>query len=402
MTKIPNSLHDNPHLRNTPHTCFTLLIEETLQKLSVDKTNFNYVHGLISYSGYSKDTDIFRFIKDIYLEDLKQGKIFFIFDASTEGYSAITQIPLFDMLYWNCTKYNVNPKQIIYVSANLKDESAIQTYCEQNNCSPLNVFSFPSFEMTIPYVNKSVEDKIDSTINALRKNYKGKYFSSLSRRNRQYRTTATFLLCHDSISEHALISHDKIQVPKDIAVWKQHHGLEDFSDAQVAEWISSLPLIVDRDDFEINWALDLTFQKIHNKTIFQIANETEMNDYGNTALFLSEKTFRPISQFQPFVIYGQPGSNYILKELGYRLYDEWFDLSFDSEPDHVLRYKKLLTSVKDACMQLNSLHKKRQIAWRFKNKELLMHNYSTMCKQQYSRDKLMLFLGKIINDQSSC
>lgn len=400
MSKIPNSLNDSPHLRNTQHTCFTLLIDETLKKLSI--SDFDYIHGLITYSGYTKNTDIFCFIEDRCLEDLKQGKIFFIFDASTEGYSAIAQIPLFEMLYWNCAKYNINPKQIIYVSANLKDEQAIQTYCEQNNCSPINVFSFPSFEMTIPYIDRSVEDKINQTINEVRKNYKGKYFSSLSRRNRQFRTTATFLLCHDAVSENALISHDKIQIPKDIVAWKQHYGLEDFSDAQVIEWIDTLPRVVDRDDFEINWALDLTFQKIHNKTIFQIANETEMNDYSNTALFLSEKTFRPISQFQPFVIYGQPGSNYILKDLGYRLYDEWFDLSFDSEPDHVLRYKKLLASVKDACLQLNGMHKKQQIAWRFKNQELLMHNYSTMCKQQYSRDKLMLFIRKIINDRSSC
>jgi len=146
----------------------------------------------------------------------------------------------------------------------------------------------------------------------------------------------------------------------------------------------------------------LTFEKIHSKTIFQIVNETEMDDYQNTALFLSEKTFRPISQFQPFVIYGQPGSNYILKELGYKLYDEWFDLSFDLEKDHVLRYKKLLISVKEACKQLDSMSAKQQIAWRFKNKELLMHNYSTMKKQQYSRDKLVQFIGKIVNDQSSC
>jgi hypothetical protein len=68
----------------------------------------------------------------------------------------------------------------------------------------------------------------------------------------------------------------------------------------------------------------------------------------------------------------------------------------------VLRYKKLLISVKEACKQLDSMSAKQQIAWRFKNKELLMHNYSTMKKQQYSRDKLVQFIGKIVNDQSSC
>jgi hypothetical protein len=402
MSKIFNALKNNPHLSNPGHTCFTLLLDEIEQTLYGNKNDIKYIHGLVSYNGYNKDTDLFCFIQDRYLEDLKKGKIFFIFDASTEGYSPILQMPLFDMLYWNCHKYEVDPKQIIYVSANLKDENNINIYCQERNYTPINVFSFPSFEMVIPYDDTTIEKKILETRSIVRKNYKGKYFSSLSRRNRQYRTTATFLLCQDTISERALISHDQISRPREISIWKSYHGLEEFSDAEIEKWMLSLPLTIDRKDFEINWALDRSFRKIHDKTIFQIANETEMNDYDGTALFLSEKTFRPISQLQPFVIYGQPGSNYMLKELGYQLYDEWFDLSFDSELDHVLRYKKLLISVKDACRQLDGLNKKQQIDWRFKNTELLIHNYTTMCKQQHSRNKLMLFLEKIINDRSSC
>lgn len=399
MTKIHDSFRENPHLTNTHHTCFTLLLDEILQKLNAN--NFRYVHGLISYSGYTKNTDLFCYLKEQHLKDLRDNKIFFIFDSSTEGYSPTLHVPLFDMLYWNCKEYNVDPKQIMYVSANLKDEETIKTYCYQNNVDPLTVFSFPSFEMVIPYDGIDVQDKISNTISVLKKNYEGKYFSSLSRRNRQYRTTATFLLCQDPISDNGLISHDKIPPPRDLAIWKSYHGISDYSDDTVIKWFDSLPLTIDRNDFDINWALDTSFVKIHNQTIFQIANETEMNDYNGTALFLSEKTFRPISQFQPFVIYGQPQSNYVLKELGYKLYDEWFDLSFDSEPDHVVRYKKLLNSVRDVCKQLDRMNKKQQIAWRFKNQELLIHNYQTMRKQQYSRIKLNSLIERIVNDHRS-
>lgn len=398
MAKIPNSLLTNPYLQHTQHTCFTLLVEEIFKK---NKFSFDYVHGLIGYSKFTAETDLFCFINPTCIEDLKQGKIFFIFDASTEGYSATMQLPLFDLLYWNCKTYGVDPKQIIYVSANLKDESTLKKYCEYNNYTRLNVFSFPSFEMTMPFVDIPVEDKLTNIMQQVRKNYKGKYFSSLSRRNRQFRTMATFLLCQDQIRDHALISHDRIDAPNDISAWKRYHELQEYSDAEIIKWMAALPLIVDRDDFKTNWALDLTFQKIHNQTIFQIANETEMNDYSNTALFLSEKTFRPISQFQPFLIYGQPGSNHVLQELGYKLYDEWFDLSFDYEPDHLLRYKKLLQSVKNACEKISGMHKKQQIAWRFKNKDLLMHNYTTMAKQEYSRKKLEIFLRTVQNDRSA-
>jgi hypothetical protein len=123
-----------------------------------------------------------------------------------------------------------------------------------------------------------------------------------------------------------------------------------------------------------------------------------MENYNNTALFLSEKTFRPISQLQPFVIYGQQGSNMLLKELGYQLYDEWFDLEFDSEPDNILRYKKLLLTVIDTCSKLDSMSRDQQIEWRFKNSKLLLHNYQTMCEQKYSRIKLKHFFENIFYD----
>lgn len=399
MSRISDSYRDNPYIRDTNGTVFTFLFEESIKQFYGNQKELQYIHGLISYNIYNKNSDLFQYINDHYLEDLKKKKIFFVFDASVEGYSPILQIPLFDMLYWNCQKYQVDPKQIIYVSANLKDEDNILSYCKKQDVIPINVFSFPSFEMAINEREDFFKrmSKIKKTVN---KNYNGKYFSSLSRRNRQYRTSATFLLCQDPIKERALISHDKFYESLEISKWKSSHGLDDFPDEVVKQWIESLPLIVDRADFEINWALDQTSKKIHDQTIFQIVNETETNDYNGTSLFLSEKTFSPIGQYQPFVIYGQPGCNHELKKIGYHLYNDWFDLSFDFEPDHILRYKKLLNSVKEACKELDKMNKNQQIEWRFKNKKLLEHNFYTMCNQKYTKDKLALFIKKIKNDQS--
>jgi hypothetical protein len=101
--------------------------------------------------------------------------------------------------------------------------------------------------------------------------------------------------------------------------------------------------------------------------------------------------------FQPFVIYGQKGCNKHLKEIGYKTYEEWFDLSFDDEEDNILRYKKLLKSIKNTCEYLDSLSLTQQIDWRFKNKEILNHNYKIMCSSEYSKQKIISFL-KNLND----
>jgi hypothetical protein len=154
-------------------------------------------------------------------------------------------------------------------------------------------------------------------------------------------------------------------------------------------------LTIDKTNFNDNWALRNDYYPIHRQTLFQIVNETLVDNSHDTSLFYSEKTFRPVVCFQPFVIYGQKGCNKHLKNLGYKTYEDWFDLSFDDEPDNALRYKKLLNSVKDTCAYLDSLPRDKKIEWRFKNKELLEHNFLTMQNSKYSKLKLKNFVESL-------
>ena len=58
-------------------------------------------------------------------------------------------------------------------------------------------------------------------------------------------------------------------------------------------------------------------------------------------LDISEKTFKPISRMQPFVVYGQPGILSHLKSIGYKTFDAWWDESYDDIDDLNLRYDKV-------------------------------------------------------------
>jgi hypothetical protein len=165
-----------------------------------------------------------------------------------------------------------------------------------------------------------------------------------------------------------------------------------YNQQKVKDWISQLPLTVDRKDFTTNWALDNDYDQIHNQTLFQIVNETEANDKYNTALFYSEKTFRPISQLQPFIIYGQQYCNKYLKNIGYKTYEDWFDYSFDNEPDDTKRYELLLDSIKKTCDMLDQMSADEKVNWRFKNQQILINNYDTLFFKSYSKDKMFQFL----------
>jgi len=153
-----------------------------------------------------------------------------------------------------------------------------------------------------------------------------------------------------------------------------------------------LPLVVDHNDFNNNWAINTPYRHIHDQTLFQIVNETLVDDKKETSLFYSEKTFRPVAFFQPMLIWGQQGCNKHLKEVGYKTYEDWFDLDFDDEPNPKERYTKLLKVVEDTCKKLDSMTQEQKVDWRFKNKEVLIHNFKIMTESSFSNEKLIKFL----------
>lgn len=395
MEKIQNALQENPYLANCEDTVFTVLLRHAVLQtphLSHLK-DLTYIHGLLQYPKWESNSDIFQYISPKNLNRIRKGRCFFIFDSSTEGFSPIKEFPFFDMLYYNCEKYQINPKQIIYVSSNLRDEKNIETYARERNLPKFKVFSFLSFEQVLSVDNKRSRGLIDYNFEdakiANRRLFQQYYFSSLSRVNREWRTYGTLMLWSSDVRSKGLISHDVL--PRGVEILERKRW-PNITKEQIELFVSNLPLIVDQNDFNRNWALDTPYRHIHDQTLFQIVNETLVDDRESTTLFYSEKTFRPIAYFQPMIIWGQQGANKHLAEVGYKTYEDWFDLSFDDEPDNTKRYLKLLDTVKETCKHLDSMTRDQKLEWRFKNQDVLKHNFSTMIDSAFSKSKLIKFL----------
>jgi hypothetical protein len=389
MKKISTFLRKNIYLKEVPGSIFLTYLDRLLEVHSLKKLkNKMYVHALIKYpSNWPADLDIFTFFKDDIVKLLQKRACFFIFDASAEGFDPIKE-NWFKLLYHSCEKNNISPNQIIFVSSNLNDEKNIKEFCLTTNKKEFNVFSFPMFEYDFSYI-EDVDHQLNDAIKNSKLLHSTKYFSSLSRVNRQHRTIGTYLLCQSNIKNLGLISHNSLD---DNFILESLIKRNITSAKDIKDWTDSLPLTVDQTNFNVNWALDTEFKHIHHQTIFQIVNETLADTQLGRSLFYSEKTFRPISCFQPFIIFGQVGSNHRLKDLGYKLYDEWFDLSFDFEEDLIIRYQKLLKVVEDTCSMLNAMDKDQRLKWKFKNQALLVHNVNTLKRAEYTVNKLTNFL----------
>jgi len=82
----------------------------------------------------------------------------------------------------------------------------------------------------------------------------------------------------------------------------------------------------------------------YDDTYFSLVSETRVDSHSE--LHITEKTFKPIAFYHPFLIWGQPKVLEHLISLGFETYDNLFDESYDLEFDKVKRLNKVLDNIK--------------------------------------------------------
>ncbi len=98
----------------------------------------------------------------------------------------------------------------------------------------------------------------------------------------------------------------------------------------------------DLTDQHVNWASELN-PDMHRNTLVNVTIETHQRP--SEEIFLSEKTYRPIYTAQPFIIFGNPGTLRVLKEMGYKTFDKFWDESYDQDLPISHRLEKLFNTM---------------------------------------------------------
>ena len=145
-----------------------------------------------------------------------------------------------------------------------------------------------------------------------------------------------------------------------------HKGLND-----IAQWDNfDSTLQQDILSFELNmpYRCDELDDQAHNNhklinpdfyqnAYFNFVVETH---FDNDTIFLTEKTFKPILNLQPFVIIGNPGSLQLLKDLGYKTFETVIKEDYDKIINHKDRMSQLLKSTFDLCNLSHKHHMRIQ------------------------------------------
>lgn len=85
---------------------------------------------------------------------------------------------------------------------------------------------------------------------------------------------------------------------------------------------------------------------------------------------VTEKVYKPIINFQPFIFFAAPGSLALLQKIGFKTFSPWINEDYDSEPDLKLRSSMIVKEVQRLCaMTHEELHH-----WYWQMEEILIHN----------------------------
>ena len=379
MQKLKIKLEDNPFFSSPEITNLSnYLWFKEYQHLFRQHSDINFINLLLGYEQkITATTDLFKFIDSESINQLRNGRTVLIFDATFEGYGD-AELPLKTCLCYNAFLYNINPAKIFLFTGNFLDTD------DGINVIPIFILDAGWDHNVVTTTFKDAEVQCFENLE--------KIILSLSRRNRFPRVIAHFALWKSQLRQDSIISQDTVNSTATISTDILEKLNLNSNDWQ--EFKRALPLLADGNNFHINAPFD-HLPELHSKTVFSIVNETLISNYKNTSLFFSEKLLKPIINYQPMVIYGQQGINRKIKMLGFKTYEDYFDLSFDDEPDDVLRYKKLLASVEHTVKHLKSLSRDEQIAWRFKQLELLIYNREVFEQKENTMKQLGVFSEKL-------
>ena len=329
----------------------------------------------VPFPMFKETPDMLEIFSASEIERLKNNpNTFFLFDYTGEGNSYKEYINFFHAIELSAAKYDIPLYKMFFISSNLADE---------HNCENINVISFNKWDY-FPAV-KNIDIKAEFTNET--------HFLNLNRVIRYFRILTTLKLVNSSIKDNLKISFDHFSLDLLQTTAETHYTKtgEKLDHSLLVQLSNSSPSILDRTDFDINWADDMP-KHLFDSSIVSLVGETLYDSLDNTSIFYSEKSFKPMIFNHPICIFGQPNANKNLAMLGYKTYEKFFDLSFDEIEDYNLRLDAQVASLEKLNDQLLLMSNTQKFDWYMQGVDIMQHNKQVLKEQSFNKKKAHIFL----------
>lgn len=313
----------------------------------------------------------FSFLHGRYLQDLQSGRAMLLFDQSLEGY----QTPwLWEYFHNECARYNVPPQAVIYVTGNLM---AYEQYLLWANAQKLfdrmHVIPYTTFEFDIGTIAKEVKlaCDVEKNLQFKRNNIHAiKTFNCLQKRLRAHRIWFFKYLADASLLDSGLISMNRFDSRMTFFENQQ------LDTTQTAHYNSNLPMLIDgknNNQNDDNYYIRRITDDVFKNTWVSVVSEAAAGESDQT-IFISEKMFKPIVCFHPFIVVSNQGYLQKLRAMGYKTFEGFIDESYDTLPTVFERYEAIIIALK----KIHAIEDK--LSWFKAIEPILIHNYKIFQK----------------------
>ena len=337
------------------------------------------------------DKDVLETIKDL------ETNLKLLLWFPNEGFSL--SMPRFIDIIDFCLKdLKIPAEKVYFVFGDINIKKNYSIWQKKLDLEKINVFGFDSFESTYHnecrmisnsnYVNSFITN--DQYNNSLKKS-REKRFIFKNANPREHRLFfAAELLKKDLLKDSYFSWLNRYYSPSaSINIVKKFLLSENdikHTFLKMEEFLNSAPYILDFNSAEINDWLNqrLLIPEHFLNSYFTFVTETTFEDCNEeNVLFVTEKVYQPIIQYNPFIVAAGVGFLEHMRSYGYNTFPEIFNESYDSEPNLKLRTKMIIDNIENVCKlpyeQLNEIYYDTS----FQNK--LIHNRQLFLKQRGSK-----------------
>lgn len=168
-------------------------------------------------------------------------------------------------------------------------------------------------------------------------------FVALSRTHKWWRASVMADLHQSGMLTHSMWSYNTNLILGDSPT---DNPIEHLSGVDIPAFMRHGPYTCDELSADQHNDHSMSVGAHYTDAYFNIVLETHFDADGSGGTFLTEKTFKPIKNGQPFVLLAPAGSLQCLRDLGYRTFDSVLDNSYDLEINNTQRWLKVKHTLK--------------------------------------------------------
>jgi hypothetical protein len=317
--------------------------------------------------------DLFDYINPEYLSDLRRGQAIIMFDQSLEGYHTPW---LWEWFHKNCKQYDIPPQSVVYVTGDWFAPNHYTKWCTDNQIiDKIKPIPYAHFERYMQFIATKQNLETNWEYNILYKQSgEIKTFNCLQKRLRPHRIWFYLKLFQSGLLDKGLVSMNDYH---DARAYLDNR-LPDQALLQEARTVLPLEIYgqsnVQHDD---RYYIDRIRDNVCLDSWVSVVSEPIFAD-NETAVFISEKTFKPIACMHPFIILGGKGSLKAIREMGYRTFDGFIDERYDT-----LSTFERIDAIIAEIQRIDAIEDK--LSWFEGMKEILEYNYKLFHSTEQTR-----------------